>query len=442
MDINSNPEFEEQKSSAAEPALEKDGLRPLRGYALPYYTPNLELTQYTPNSKTSYLTNYNEDMRKIDRFSTSIGALIEENVEDTEKMIREVQENVTQVLHRVEDNESDINDLYDWKGKLTTSLAAFKVEVQEEITESENRSKEALAEAMKGTASVIATMQEEIKEQYATTTSSFMAFEQRMGVAEDEIVILKNKKDEQDEAIAEAKNIADEAKTTADDANTKVTAMDTRMTSAEDDIATNQADIASLQATEIVQNSTLDSLTDTVASLETLGEDVNKLKGNSNIKIPRIIQKAANTETRVLTNAAMQRIGLGTYNEADNTIDLPARIKFTMGSDAVDGTPITIRMIIDRIPEITDINIWYPVINNGIDIEIEINFTAPLGYDVDITLDLNVEQISHIAPKLPNNRFTVQMSGAPTLGHSVVVKAVTPQTLIKRNLTNELILAN
>lgn len=156
-----------------------------------YETKNLGLNQFTVYSVPGWMSGYNEDMRKIDRYSTSIGAYIEKNLneQDTEHELLHERINNTVSLIAYEAKRIDAN---------TSSIAAFRVDQERQevefdrrITEAQTKLEKQIADGVKGTTSYIAYVDKKLDKYQATTTTSYMWTNQRLHTVEDEIKIVK-----------------------------------------------------------------------------------------------------------------------------------------------------------------------------------------------------------------------------------------------------------
>lgn len=156
-----------------------------------YETKNLGLNQFTVYSVPGWMSGYNEDMRKIDRYSTSIGAYIEKNLneQDTEHELLHERIDNTVSLIAYEAKRIDAN---------TSSIAAFRVDQERQevefdrrITEAQTKLEKQIADGVKGTTSYIAYVDKKLDKYQATTTTSYMWTNQRLHTVEDEIKIVK-----------------------------------------------------------------------------------------------------------------------------------------------------------------------------------------------------------------------------------------------------------
>lgn len=248
-----------------------------------YETPHLGLTQYTPNRITSWLNNYNEDMRKIDKNSSSIASGILKILDDSAAEHQRLQREIDNTNSVMAFNEKRIDNVEDAILDLQGDIADARLYTDQEITRSEAEMTKKLNDAMKATASSIAYVQHEVDRNNFVTSTSIARMEQRLHVAEDELVDIRKDMGAETADVAALKN---------DMSNVK-----TRLTDAEDDIADTMADVAdlqtantalggrvaSLEATEVVQNSTINSLNNQVASMQNIGDDVNALKQKSDL---------------------------------------------------------------------------------------------------------------------------------------------------------------
>lgn len=156
-----------------------------------YETKNLGLNQFTVYSVPGWMSGYNEDMRKIDRYSTSIGAYIEKNLDeqDTEHELLHERINNTVSLIAYEAKRIDAN---------TSSIAAFQVDQERQevefdrrITEAQTKLEKQITDGVKATTSYIAYVDKKLDKYQATTTTSYMWTNQRLHTVEDEISTIK-----------------------------------------------------------------------------------------------------------------------------------------------------------------------------------------------------------------------------------------------------------
>lgn len=250
-----------------------------------YQTKNLGLTQYTPNRVTSYLGNYNEDMRRIDKFSVSIGAYVEKVIDEADEAHEALNQKIINNTSVIAFAEQRIDTLEESIAELQTDIGNVRVEVDEKISESENKIIEEIGKLEAATSSVTAYLEQEIKDVDTKHTLANSELSQRVHVAEDEILSLKNREDTQTTQISDL-----QARTTV--LETRTAGMQQGIDNNMGDIATLQGDMAtakskilSLQQADIVQDSTIASLTEQVAAMQDIGDEVNELKARTNIAI-------------------------------------------------------------------------------------------------------------------------------------------------------------
>lgn len=249
-----------------------------------YETPHLGLTQYTPNRITSWLNNYNEDMRKIDKNSSSIASGIIKILDDSAAEHKRLQDEIDNTNSVMAFNEKRIDNVEDAILDLRGDIADARLYTDQEVARSEVEMTKKLNAAMAATASSIAYVQHEVDRNNFVTSTSIARMEQRLHVAEDELIDIRQDMGAETADVAALKN--------------DMSLVKARLTDAEDDIADTMADVAdlqtantalggrvaSLEATEVVQNSTINSLNNQVASMQNIGDDVNELKTKDNIK--------------------------------------------------------------------------------------------------------------------------------------------------------------
>lgn len=156
-----------------------------------YETKNLGLNQFTVYSVPGWMSAYNDDMRKIDKYSTSIGAYIEKslNEQDAEHELLHERINNTVSMIAYEAERIDAN---------TISIAAFRVDQERQevefdrrITEAQTELEKQIADGVKGTTSYIAYVDKKLDKYQASTTTSYMWTNQRLHTVEDEIQTVK-----------------------------------------------------------------------------------------------------------------------------------------------------------------------------------------------------------------------------------------------------------
>ena len=194
-----------------------------------YQTKNLGLTQYTPNRVTSYLGNYNEDMRRIDKFSVSIGAYVEKVIDEADEAHEILNQKIINNTSIIAFAEQRIDTLEETITELQTDIGNVRVEVDEKISESENKIIEEIGKIEAATSSVTAYLEQEIKDVDNKHTLANNALSQRIHVAEDEILSLKQQENIQTTQIS--------------DLQTRTTALETKTAGMQQDIDNNMGEI-------------------------------------------------------------------------------------------------------------------------------------------------------------------------------------------------------
>lgn len=250
-----------------------------------YQTKNLGLTQYTPNRVTSYLGNYNEDMRRIDKFSVSIGAYVEKVIDEADEAHEALNQKIINNTSMIAFAEQRIDTLEESITELQTDIGNVRVEVDEKISESENKIIEEIGKIEVATSSVTAYLEQEIKDVDTKHTLTNNALSQRIHVAEDEILSLKQREDIQTTQISDLQTRTATLETKTAGMQQDIDDNMGDITTLQGDMATAKSNILSLQQTETVQNSTIASLTEQVAAIQGIGDEVNELKARTNIVI-------------------------------------------------------------------------------------------------------------------------------------------------------------
>lgn len=231
-----------------------------------YETKNLGLNQFTVHSVPGWMSGYNDDMRKIDKYSASIGAYIEKNLneQDAEHELLHERINNTVSLIAYEAKRIDAN---------TSSIAAFRVDQERQDVEFDRRITAAktdlekqIADGVKGTTSYIAYVDKKLDKYQATTTTSYTWTNQRLHTVEDEI---KNVKET--ETVLAAKIASNEAginglKITTDGLNTKQNETISKLNKHTTTIREQGSEISSLKVTEAIQDDRLAVLNEQVVS--------------------------------------------------------------------------------------------------------------------------------------------------------------------------------
>lgn len=264
-----------------------------------YQTKRLGLTQYTPNRVTSWLGNYNDDMRKIDNFSSSIGAYVEKVIEDGDATHQELSRKITDTVSMIAAVERRVDENFTEHEEIRTNIQQVETGAAQKIVESEKRLVDMIQQNNTSTSSTLAYVQQQVTDNDAKHTLAESQLNQRVHVVEDEVAAIK----ENDTAFRSELN----------DVKSTVTTHTSSIAELEGDVAAAQGDAttannrANENATEIdwlktnltAQDETLGTLQDRVGELENVGQVVNDLNS-----LPKII--FANYDSNMLRISANQ----------------------------------------------------------------------------------------------------------------------------------------
>lgn len=239
-----------------------------------YETKNLGLNQFTVYSVPGWMSGYNDDMRKIDKYSTSIGAYIEKNLneQDAEHELLHERINNTVSMIAYEAKRIDAN---------TSSIAAFQVDQERQEVEFERRITEAqtdlekqIADGVKSTTSYITRVDKKLDKYQATTTTSYMWTNQRLHTVEDEITSIKETETGLATRVASNETEINGLKLTTGTLTTKQNEILDKVNEHTVSIKDHSRKISSLETTESIQDERLTALntqvqsnTDNIASL-------------------------------------------------------------------------------------------------------------------------------------------------------------------------------
>lgn len=399
-----------------------------------YQTKNLGLTQYTPNRYTSYLTNYNEDMRKIDRFSTSIGAYIEKTLDEADAEHQRLDERINNTNSVLAFTEKRVDNVEEALTELETDIAQVRVEIHDAVADSEERMTELISQNIAATSSTLAYLDKKINENDAKQTLAYSGLSQRMHVAEDELKTLK-------ESSASYLEDITNLQTAATNLETRVTSLEELEQVNHEDIVNAQkklmahdTELASLANTETVQNQTIASLTEQVAALNTIGEDVNKLLAQ-----PANIYLKNGTGTLNVTGITSTYITLA--NADDNTL-LFSVLNLTMGNIyppnfslgiGAEGTNysamVYIRKMTIQISEPTEANVGYATLSAANNTEIRIGelvlllkYNPTSNFRLTFEPSIWINKIVYIEPNKPtavyNGPATISLNGGNTIEYA------------------------
>lgn len=231
-----------------------------------YETKNLGLNQFTVYSVPGWMSGYNDDMRKIDKFSTSIGAYIEKNLneQDAEHELLHERINNTVSLIAYEAKRIDAN---------TSSIAAFPfdqarqdAEFERKITAAKTDLERQIADGVKGTTSYTANVDKKLDKYQATTTTSYMWTNQRLHTVEDEIRTIKETETGLATKVTSNETEINKLKQTTSALNTKQREIIDKVNEHTTKIAEQGSEINSLKVTETLQDDRLIALNTQVQS--------------------------------------------------------------------------------------------------------------------------------------------------------------------------------
>lgn len=231
-----------------------------------YETKNLGLNQFTVYSVPGWMSGYNDDMRKIDRYSTSIGAYIEKNLneQDAEHELLHERINNTVSLIAYEAKRIDAN---------TSSIAAFPLdqarqdaEFERRITVAKTDLERQIADGVKGTTSYIAYVDKKLDKYQATTTTSYMWTNQRLHTVEDEIRTIKETETGLATKVTSNETEIDRLELLTNSLSTRQNHIGNNVNEHRIKIAEQGNEISSLKATETIQDDRLAALNTQVVS--------------------------------------------------------------------------------------------------------------------------------------------------------------------------------
>lgn len=231
-----------------------------------YETKNLGLNQFTVYSVPGWMSGYNDDMRKIDKFSTSIGAYIEKNLneQDAEHELLHERINNTVSLIAYEAKRIDAN---------TSSIAAFPfdqarqdAEFERKITAAKTDLERQIADGVKGTTSYTAYVDKKLDKYQATTTTSYMWTNQRLHTVEDEISTIKETETGLATKVTSNETEINKLKLATSTLNTKQNQIIDKVNEHTDKFVRQDSEIRSLKVTETLQDDRLIALNTQVQS--------------------------------------------------------------------------------------------------------------------------------------------------------------------------------
>ena len=250
-----------------------------------YQTKRLGLTQYTPNRVTSWLGNYNDDMRKIDSFSSSIGAYVEKVIEDGDAAHQELSGRITDTVSMIATVERRVDENFTEHEEIRTNIQQVETGAAQKIVESEKRLVEMIQQNSASTSSTLAYVQQQVADNDAKHTLAESQLNQRVHVVEDEVAAIK----ENDTAFRSELDNVDSAVATHTrliaDLEGAVAVARGDATTAKIKADANETQIGNLKASQTTQDATINTLQARVGELAVVGNDVNNLKKLNTIKI-------------------------------------------------------------------------------------------------------------------------------------------------------------
>lgn len=276
-----------------------------------YETKNLGLNQFTVYSVPGWMSGYNDDMRKIDKYSTSIGAYIEKNLneQDAEHELLHERINNTVSLIAYEAKRIDAN---------TSSIAAFPfdqarqdTEFERKITAAKTDLERQIADGIKGTTSYIAYVDKKLDKYQATTTTSYMWTNQRLHTVEDEIKTIKETETGLAAKVTSNETEINKLKLTTSALNTKQSEIIDKVNEHTTKIAEQGSEISSLKVTETIQDNRLIALN---AQVQSNTNNIARLGGK---------------EVLVLREHPTNTAEVSLYNPGGNSYTVTLRITIT-----------------------------------------------------------------------------------------------------------------
>lgn len=294
-----------------------------------YQTKRLGLTQYTPNRVTSWLGNYNDDMRKIDNFSSSIGAYVEKVIEDGDATHQELSGKITDTVSMIAAVERRVDENFTEHEEIRTNIQQVETGAAQKIVESEKRLVEMIQQNNTSTSSTLAYVQQQVTDNDAKHTLAESQLNQRVHVVEDEVVAIK----ENDTSF---RSELDSVKSTAATHTTSIAELEGDVASAQGDAtaAHNKADenelrIDSLRSSQARQDATITALRTRVDDLANVGESVDALKAlpkiifaNADSQMLRINSNPDQTYTARSTHSLILEASAGTFDNTDKHITI------------------------------------------------------------------------------------------------------------------------
>lgn len=265
-----------------------------------YQTKRLGLTQYTPNRVTSWLGNYNDDMRKIDNFSGSIGAYVEKVIEDGDVAHQELNRRINDTVSMIAVVERRVDENFTEHEEIRTNIQQVETGAAQKIIESEKRLVEMIQQNNTSTSSTLAYVQQQVTDNDAKHTLAENQLNQRVHVVEDEVAAIKENDTTFREELDSVKSTVATHTSSIADLEGDVAAAQGDATTAKNKANANATEIAGLKTSQAAQDGTIGTLLTRVDELASVGENVNAL-----MNFPKIL--LSNTPDTLITIDAIHR---------------------------------------------------------------------------------------------------------------------------------------
>lgn len=294
-----------------------------------YQTKRLGLTQYTPNRVTSWLGNYNDDMRKIDNFSSSIGAYVEKVIEDGDAAHQELSRRITDTVSMIATVERRVDENFTEHEEIRTNIQQVETGAAQKIVESEKRLVEMIQQNNTTTSSTLAYVQQQVADNDAKHTLAESQLNQRVHVVEDEVAAIK-------ENNTSFRGELDRVKSTVAGHTSSIAELERDVTAAQGDALTannkanaNATSIAGLQSGQTAQDASITALQTQVGELVNIGHVVNDLNGlpkiifaNYNSQMLRITSNPTQSYRVDATTSLLLEASPGTFDNSNKVITI------------------------------------------------------------------------------------------------------------------------
>lgn len=371
-----------------------------------YQTKTLGLTQYTPNRVTSWLGNYNDDMRKIDNFSSSIGAYVEKVIEESDATHQELSNRINDTSSVIAAVERRVDANFADHEVIRTEIQQAATGAAQKIVESEKRLVEMIAQSNANTSSTLAYVQQQVTENDVKHTLNEDLLNQRLHVVEDEVEAIKTT-----DAVFLQRLKTVETKTSSHEEciaelDADVAAARVDATEARNQAGRNKTAIAALETNNDRQDTTIATLQTRVGELANIGADVNNLKP-SRIYIANTYGPLleVNSVTEIVTNKGI--------SYRDGTIYLPTQLSVTFDPSGFKASSLTINFttpsaISGKLSTFIYTPYFNIVINNNLTSDMELKLVLNVnGYSTRIiaahvTVNINTSSRSKSTLNIPN----------------------------------------